>query len=50
MKYRNKKSGTVIDVQSVMAGDNWELVEKSAAPKVDKAPTKRKTKKVDEEK
>lgn len=28
MKYRNKKTGTVIEIRSVLSGENWEAVEK----------------------
>lgn len=36
MKYRNEKTGAIIDVESEMGGD-WKPV---AAPKADKAETK----------
>lgn len=36
MKYRNKKTGAVIDVESNVGGD-WEPVKAPAAPKTEKA-------------
>lgn len=42
MKYRNKKTGVVIDVNSEMGGD-WELAEVPTAPVEEKAhPAKKK--------
>jgi len=34
MKYRNKKTGAIINVNSVINGENWEKVETSS-PSVD---------------
>ena len=51
MKYRNKNTGAIIEVESVLTG-KWELVEKSATPKTaeESAPKKKTTKKKVEEK
>ena len=32
MKYRNKKTGQVIEVKAYIAGGNWELVEAPKKP------------------
>lgn len=50
MKYRSKKTGAIIEVESVLTG-KWELVEESATPKpAEVAPKKKTTKKKVEEK
>ena len=44
MKYRNKKTGAVIEVESKLGGD-WELITAPAAQKAEKAePAKKKVK------
>ena len=51
MKYRNKKTGAIIEADSVLTG-KWEPVEKSATPKPaeESAPKKKTTKKKVEDK
>lgn len=50
MKYRSKKTGAIIEVESELSGE-WESVEKSATPKpAEVAPKKKTTKKKVEEK
>lgn len=43
MKYRNTKTGAVIDIKSKITGGNWQAVE-SASPLVEKAPEQPKRK------
>lgn len=48
MKYRNTKTGAVIDVPSKITGGNWQAVEsakEAVVEKTEEAPAKKKTKK-----
>lgn len=42
MKYRNIKTGAIVDVNSKVKGD-WELVEESAPTPIEKTAPKKKT-------
>lgn len=42
MKYRNKKTGAVIEIGSLLVGADWEAVEKQPPDKPTREPAKKK--------
>lgn len=43
MKYRNKKTGAVVDVSSKISGENWEKMEEGKALSPSPTPARKKS-------
>ena len=43
MKYRNKRTGAVIEVSSVISGENWEQVKGKSGKGENSSPTSKRT-------
>lgn len=49
MKYRNKKTGAVVDVSSKISGENWEKLEEEKTSSSSPTPTRKRAAKKKEQ-
>ena len=49
MKYRNKKTGAVVDVNSKISGENWEKMEEGKESQTSPSPTRKRAAKKKEQ-
>lgn len=49
MKYRNKKTGAVVDVNSKISGKNWEKMEEGKESQTSPSPTRKRAAKKKEQ-